>query len=96
LLPNLYKVRYSYDRAGRKISQPDTEELFPIRIQPSEYSRQNGQGAQVFAEWKIFLPPETDILATDFLRYNGKDFSILSIYPVRDIDNTLHHYEVRV
>ena len=67
-----------------------------IRIQPSNSQRQNGQGAQVFATWKIYLEPDQDILETDMISYENKQYSILQLYKARDENDVVHHIEVTI
>lgn len=91
----LLRVRKKY-REDKSVLTEEVVELPYIRIQPSSKSRQNGQGNQFFANWKIFLDPEVDLLTTDIVRYAGKDYAILEMYPVSDNDGDIHHIQVRI
>jgi len=91
----LLRIRETKSDTG-KVTSSSLQELDYIRIQPINEQRQNGQGSQVFPSWKIFLNAEEDILSTDLLEYESVKYSILRIYKVRDIDNSIHHIEVSV
>lgn len=90
-------------RRVRNILNPDgsikTREIVTlnyIRIQPSFKARQNGQGSQFFSKWKVFLESDTDIDFNDYLELDGKEYSVLEIYRVRDQYDEVNHIEVLV
>jgi len=89
----LLRVREIKNAVG-KITSTYKHQIKYIRMQPSNRSRQNGQGEQVFAKWKIFLEPEIDIIETDKLEYESKTYSILELYKVRDRKDKHNHTEV--
>lgn len=89
----LLRIRETMNEVG-KVTDKESKEIKYIRIQPSNRSRQNGQGEQVFAKWKIFLPPGIDILSTDKIEYENDIYSILELYKVRDRFDKHHHTEV--
>jgi hypothetical protein len=63
-------------------------------MQTSNRSRQNGQGEQTFAKWKIFLDKTVDIKETDKIKYIDDIYSILELYKVRDRLDRVNHIEV--
>lgn len=91
----LLRIRNTLAEDG-KITSSKSDKLPYERLQASSRARQNGQGSQTFASWKIFLNSDADILSTDLISYNGKQYGILEIYPVKDQDDNLHHIEVWV
>jgi len=91
----LTRLRIIYTDVG-SIESTNSVIINYLRIQPSNKSRQDGQGNQVFADWKIYFEPNVDLIHTDSISYQGKQYSILGYYLVQDRVGIVNHLEVTI
>lgn len=91
----LHRIRNLENDDG-SVKSEDKKKIEPTRIQTSSRSRQNGQGEQIFAEFKFFFEPDVNLIKTDQIEYEGIIYSILEFYPVRDTEGDVDHLEVWV
>ena len=91
----LHRLRQVFTDVG-SIESTNSAIISYLRIQPSNKSRQDGQGNQIFADWKIYFEPNVDLIHTDSISYQGKQYSILGYYLVQDKDGNPNHLEVTI
>ena len=91
----LHRLRQVFTDVGG-IESTNSAIISYLRIQPSNKSRQDGQGNQIFANWKIYFEPNVDLIHTDSISYQGKQYSILGFYLVQDKDGNPNHLEVTI
>lgn len=89
------RIRYTKD-VNNKVTATDSLEVPYIRIQPIVTSNNDKYGDLSRTKWKIFFSPNVDVVASDTISYNGKDYEITTYYPVRDKDDIIHHIEVTI
>lgn len=89
----LHRIREILNEDG-SVKSSDKKKIAYNRMQPSSKVRQNGQGSQFFAKYKIFFKATADLKETDKIEYVGKTYSIMEFYPVRNDRNQIDHLEV--
>jgi len=91
----LYRIKQTFEDHGT-LEKEEKKEIRYIRIQPIDKSRQNSQGGQFFADWKIFLPANAKINQEDRIEFDSREYSIKQFYEVRDRNNQIHHIEILI
>ena len=89
----LYRIKQEFSDHGSLDKESKTR-LHYMRIQPIDKSKQDSQGGQFFADWKIFLPANTKIEEKDRVELDDRVYTIKQMYRVRNILNKIHHIEV--
>lgn len=80
--------------ANNKVVSTNTLEIPFIRVQPVTKAADGKTGSPQFTGQLINFSPDIDLLSTDSIEFNGKNYDIQSYYPARDKNNVVHHLEV--
>lgn len=79
---------------NNKVVSTNTLEIPFIRIQPVTKAADDKTGSPQFTGQLINLSSDIDLVSTDSIGFNGKNYDIKSFYPARDKNGNVHHIEV--
>lgn len=87
-------IRIDRDEYDAETRTPFEAEV--IRMQRKSRYAGTRNGAPVFTQMRIFLPPDTTVRRTDRVVLDGNELEILNHYPATDADGVIDHVEVEI
>lgn len=76
---------------------PDASDVQGAFMQPVQASEQTDDRDTVTEAWSCFLPPGTDVQATDQIRFRGQVYELDGApQPFDDMRGVTHHLEVKL
>jgi len=87
------RIRQTKDVNGQVTATSELNLVY-LRIQPVTNSNSGREGDNQYMNQKIFFNPYIDVIPTDLINYEGKDYQIQSLYIARDKSDLPHHIEV--